>query len=236
MIEMDKVTLCACWDGGDFYSPEYVNRLYNSCVRNTTIPFEFVLYVGPLAERPGRTDDIDPNIQIVPTGLPFWWSGLPFWQKYPPGITTRTILYLDLDQVIVGSLDDLITFPSVQAYMKDYPSHACPPGLEHDACVSTSLLRGGAGHKVWDEYVAWGKPTWDPLNPPAGRSIPVACQSILNDPNFGIHFDLFPESWVCSYKLQVLKHGLPKDCRIVAFHGSPKMHQVSDEFVKEHWV
>lgn len=236
MDNREPITIGACWDGRDYYPPEYVNRLYRACVRNTTIPFEFVLFTGPEAEKPGRIADIDPAIRIVPVGLPFWWCGLPFWQKHPPGICTGTILYLDLDQVIVGNLDDLILFPSDQAYMKDYPAHSCPAGREHDACVSTSLLRGGSGRKVWDEYVAQGKPTWDPLSPPPGRALPLACQSILNDPKHGIRFDLFPEEWVCSYKLEVLKNGLPEDCRIVAFHGQPKPHEVDWPFVKEHWV
>lgn len=235
MAETEKITVGCCWDGRDYYPTEYVNRLFRACLRNTTIPFEFVLYVGPEAEKPGRTADIDDAIRIIPTGLPFWWSGLPFWKKDPQGVHTATLLYLDLDQVIIGSLDDLILFPSDQAYMKDYPGHSCPAGLEHDACVSTSLLRNGAGHRVWDEYVVQGKPTWDPLNPPSKRALPVACQSILNDLKYGIRFDLFPENWVCSYKLEVLKNGLPDDCRIIAFHGVPKPHAVDLPFVKEHW-
>lgn len=230
-----EITIGSCWDGRGFYTVEYVNRLYNSCVRNTTIPFDFVLYVGPGAEEPGRMDGINPAIRVIQTGLPYWWSGFVFWQKDPPGIETPSILYLDLDQVILGSLDDLILYPSNQAYMKGYPKHACPKGSERDTCVSTSLLRAGAGHKVWDEYCALGKPQWDPWKPPANRALPVGCQSILDDPKQGIKYDLFPEEWICSYKLQVLQRGLPDDCRIVAFHGRPKPHEVADEFVKEHW-
>ncbi|MEI7635879.1 MAG: hypothetical protein WCJ37_01125 [Syntrophus sp. (in: bacteria)] len=228
------ITIGACWDGRDFYSAEYVNRLYRACLRNTTIPFDFVLYIGPSAE--GRRHEIDPAIRIVQTGLPYWWSGFMFWKNDPPGINTETVLYLDLDQVIVGGLDDLINFPSEQAYMTGYPRHACPPGMERLTCVSTSLLRNGAGRKVWDEYVALGKPQWDPWNPPTGRLLPIGCQSIIDDPAHGMKYDLFPEEWVASYKLQILKKGMPHDCRVVAFHGRPKQHEVPDDFVKEHWI
>jgi hypothetical protein len=232
-MRKSEFTIGACWDGRGFYSPEYVNRLYNSCLRNTTMPFDFVLYIGPEAEE--KCEGINPAIRIIPVGLPYWWSGFVFWQYAPPGIETDILLYLDLDQVIVGSLDDLVLFPSNQAYMKGYPKHACPNGMERFTCVSTSLLRAGAGHKVWDEYERLGKPQWDPWNPPGDRLLPIGCQSILDDPKHGIKYDLFPEEWICSYKLQVLQKGLPADCRIVAFHGRPKPHEVADQFVKEHW-
>jgi len=230
-----EVTIGACWDGRDYYSIDYINRLFSSVARNTFVPFDSVLYVGPEAEKPGRTDGIDPSITIIPVGLPFWWSGFVFWSKDPPGIVTPSILYLDLDQVIVGSLDEIITYSSEQAYMKDYPSHSCPYDREKSACVSTSLIRNGAGAKVWDEYVAQGKPVWDPLAPPSHRIFPVGCQSILDDPRYGMRYDLFPENWICSYRLQVLPRGLPDDCRIVAFHGRPKPHECKEQWIKEHW-
>ena len=227
------ITIGACWDGGAYYPPEYVNRLFHACLRNTDIPFDFVLYVGPLAEQPGRLDDIDPAIRVIPVGLPYWWSGLRFWDGNAPGIFTDTILYLDLDQVIVGSLDDIINFPSPHACMKDWPTGLFP-GREQDACVSTTLIRGGAGQKIWDEYLKAGAPVWNPLGPVKGP-LPMACQEIVNGPQYGVKKDLFPENWVCSYRLHVLKRGLPADCRIVAFHGRPKQHEVEDHFIKEHW-
>lgn len=48
--------------------------------------------------------------------------------------------------------------------------------------------------------------------------------------------DLFPEEWCQSYKLHYLRRGkLSDDCRIVAFHGRPKPHEVNDFWVKENW-
>jgi hypothetical protein len=230
-----KLTIGACWDGRDYYPPEYVNKLYRACLRNTTFPFDFVLYVGPEAERPGRTATLDPAIRIVPVGLPAWWSQLVFWKAFPPGIRTGTILYLDIDQVIVGSLDDLIEFPSLHALMKDYPAHSCPAGCEHDANNSTGLIRGGGGARVWEEYVKAGKPTWDPLVGAGQQPLPLAGLTIINDKTLGLEYDLFPEEWVASYKLEVLPNGLPEDCRIVSFHGRPKPHEVDFPWVKEHW-
>ena len=122
--------------------------------------------------------------------------------------------------------------------MKDYPVARCPVGCETDGNTGIALIRNGAGEKVWSEYVRHGMPTWDPMDPyGSDRTLPLATMTIINCPRNGIAKALFPENWVCSYKLEVLKAGLPEDCRIVHFHGRPKPHEVIDRepWVKEHW-
>ena len=234
MNDQEKITVGACWSG-DYYPIEYVNILFRSVSRHTTIPFDSILYTGPRAEEPGRLSGLDLSIKVVPVNLPSWWSKLPFFKPNPPGVRTKTILYLDLDQVIVGSLDDLILFPSNLACMKDYPSRSCPKGknLENDGCASTMLIRGDGGRRIWEEYQKEGAPVWDALR---GGPFFQTDQGILNNKQFNIKKDLFPENWVCSYKLEVRKNGLPSDCRIVAFHGYPKPHECSEPWVKENWV
>lgn len=228
-----EITIGACWDGGDFYTADAVNRLYRSCLRHATIPFEFVLYTGPLADRPGRLQALDPGIRTVPTGLASWWCGMPFFSAHPPGIRTGRLLYLDVDQVIVGSLDEICRYPSALAAMKDYPACACPRGREGDVCVSTLIMDVGAAAAVWEAYEQAGKPDWDVLT--GTGPLPMAAQGLLNDPALAVPHDTLPEAWVCSYRLQVLRRGLPPDCRIVAFHGRPKPWEVSEPWIEEHW-
>lgn len=238
IVPEKEITIGACWDGSDYYSPEYVNILYRSVLRNTTIPFDFVLYVGPEAtrpERPGRLDSIDRRIKIVQVGLPFWWCAMPFWQRYAPGVETESVLYLDLDQVILGNIDEIVRYPSNHAYMKDYPAYCCPPGLEGDGNASVSLIRHGAGERVWAEYVANGKPVWNPRNPFKGRKLPLAVQSIVNNRDLHIEHDVFPEQWVSSYRLWAAKNGPPEGCKIVSFHGQPKPAQCTEPWVVENW-
>ena len=233
----ERITVGCCWDGRDYYPREYVEILYRSVRRNTTVPFDFVLYAGPEAMAGGRTSGLDRGIRVVPSGLPYWWGAMRFWEPSPPGVETEAILYLDLDQIIVGSLDDLIRFPSDFVCMKDWPAHRCPRGLERNVNVSTTLLRRGAGARVWEEYTRRGCPAWDPLARIDRGDIPEAAQSIINDPRNGIAVDLFPESWVASYRLSVLDRGMPSDCRVVSFHGRPKPHEVvsSTPWAKECW-
>lgn len=236
MNRTNKITIVSNWSG-DYYPLEYVNRLYRAVCRNTTIPFDFVLHIGPEAEKPGKLEGLDSRIIPVPVGLPSWWSSMAAFQHDPPGIYTGSLLFLDLDIVIVGSLDDLINYPSNLALMKDYPAKLCPKGNENDGNTGITLIRNGAGAKVWDEYVKAGMPTWDAIKVHGGGDIlPLATMTIINDPCHEIKKHLFPEEWVSSYKLQVLRDGLPEDCRIVHFHGQPKQEACNDQFIKDNWI
>ena len=227
----NSIIIGACWDGSDYYPVEYVNILYRSVKRHTTIPFNFVLYAGKWVS--ALEHRLDPAIDIIYTGMPYWWGGMGFWSAKAPGIKTETLLYLDLDLVILNNIDDIINYPSTHCYMKDYPIDLCPVGKEHDGNASVVLFRYGAGDQVWQEYVKAGKPEWSPFNPPADRLFPLAAQGICND--FKIKHDLFPQDWVISYKLQAIRTGIPADCKIVSFHGKPKPHECSEQWVKDNW-
>ena len=226
----EKITIMANWDGRDYYPPEYVNILFAMCKRHTTHPFDFVLFTGPDAD--ARRSEIHPDIKMIQTGLPYWWSGMNMFRAHEQGVETDTNLYLDLDQVIIGSLDDIIALPYDLACMKDIPTAMCSARKARAVNVSVTLIRNGAGAPIWDAYDAAGKPVWDPLNPPAGAPLRMAAQEIIDRLQIA---ELIPEEWVCSYKYQVKRYGMPQDCRVVSFHGRPKPHEVSDKFVKENW-
>jgi hypothetical protein len=235
-----EITIGTCWDGRTYYPIEYINILYWAVRRHTTIPHDFVLYIGP--EAVGKTDSLDTGIRVVPTKMTSWWLVTKFWEPNPVGIETDSLLYLDLDIVILGSLDDLINFPSDHACSREYPLEHTATGEEikamrrENANIGISLIRHNAGARVWEEYVKAGSPQWDPLTVRARGELPLAGQTIINNPKYGVTVDLFPDNWVCSYKYQVLKRGIPDDCRIVHFHGLPKPADCMREpFVRDHW-
>lgn len=238
-----EITICTCWDGRDYYPKEYINILYRMVERHTTVPHDWVIYVGPEAE--GKTGGIDPGIRIVPTQMTSWWLVTKFWEPNPVGIETPSLLYLDLDIVILGSLDDLILFPSDHACSREYPRVHVPVGAELQAMgaknmnanIGISLIRSNGGARVWEEYIKEGAPQWDPLVTHSRGNLPLAGQTIINNPKYGVKTDLFSDQWVCSYKYEVLKRGIPEDCRIVHFHGRPKPHEVMEKhsWIKENW-
>lgn len=231
---MNKFTVGCIWDGSDYYPAKYVNVLYNSVKRNTTIPFDFILYAGAYAKNHPDLKALDKNIRVIHNNFKQWWGGMLWWQAKPEGVETDTVLYIDLDVVIVGNLDPIVNFPSDHAYMKDYPVDMCPRGKENDGNCSVALIRNGAGSRVWEEYEKAGMPQWDVLDPPAGRLFPLGAQGIMND--YKIKHDLFPQDWVPSYKLDVAKRGVQPDCIAISFHGRPKPHELLYvPFIKENW-
>lgn len=228
------ITICACWDGSKYYSVDYINILYDSIKRNTSKKFDFVLYVGPLAKLNFQTPKINSAIKIIQTDLPYWWCGMPAWSRNPPGTETNSILYMDLDQVIIGNLDEIIDYPSDYCMMRDNPSFATPKGLEKNGNATITLIRNGAGHVVWEKYIEGGMPQWNPLNPPIGRKFPLAAQGISNE---FLKCDLFPDNLIISYKKYYLKKGIPEGCKSISFHGKPKPHEcLRETFVKENWL
>ena len=44
----------------------------------------------------------------------------------------------------------------------------------------------------------------------------------------------FPGRWIQSYRKHARKKW-PRGCKVVVFHGSPKPHEVANDYVLEHW-
>ncbi len=110
--------LCMKW--GQKYGPEYVNRLYAMVRRNLRGPFNFVCL----------TDDsagIGPQVQChplptlnLPPGTPErGWTKLVSFQKSLAGLQ-GSVLFLDVDVVIVGSLDEFFEQPGEFVIIHDY--------------------------------------------------------------------------------------------------------------------
>lgn len=99
---------------GDFYSSEYVNRLYRMISRNTKEPF--ALYC--------LTDDpkgVDPAVQIRPCPfyekIPFGgWRKVALWAKDLYDLKGE-FLYLDLDIMITGPMDEFFHYKGNSDYM-----------------------------------------------------------------------------------------------------------------------
>ncbi|MDB6181537.1 glycosyl transferase [Paracoccus fistulariae] len=103
-----KQIICIKW--GSKFGPEYVNRLHGMVARNITPPFRLICF----------TDDgtgLHPDIVTRP--LPEFhyeapqrtrgkWPKSRLWGDL--GDITGTVLFLDLDVVITGNLDDFFTY------------------------------------------------------------------------------------------------------------------------------
>jgi hypothetical protein len=147
-----------------------------------------------------------PGVECIPLehDWPGWWSKI---ELFRPGLFNDRVLYLDLDVTVVGSLDDLA----------DHPHPFCAiPDYQYPLQINSSVM-------AWDAGIA------DHIY---SRFKPSVMTEMHGDQNW-IHRNIeavrFPRRWCPSYKAHVLPNGgnVPKDARVVVFHGSPKPWEVA---------
>jgi len=99
-----KLVLCIKW--GTMYRPEYVNVMYGMVARNLSGPFKLVCFTD---DREGIRPEVEclplPKLGVeVPAEAPGKWPKQALWAEDLFGLE-GVALFLDLDSVIVGSLD-----------------------------------------------------------------------------------------------------------------------------------
>lgn len=153
---------------------------------------------------------------------PSWWSKL---QMFAPGVVSGRCLYLDLDNVIAGPLDELtaLTGPLVMTDDRHYP------GLPNG---STMLFDAEAMRGTWDVYQATPEviqrrySTW-PM---------AADQAFLAAMHPGV--PLFQQRLPAGYMLNALTElngNAWRTARLVFGCSVPKPHDSPHPFYREHW-
>ncbi len=101
---MDKQVICINW--GTKYGAEYINRLYAMVARNITPPFTFTAFTD-------TRDGVHPEVICedlpevdydMPVGVVGKWPKSRLWGRQL-GALQGPVLFIDLDVVIIGSLD-----------------------------------------------------------------------------------------------------------------------------------
>ncbi len=232
-----------CVKSGAKYPADYANRLHRMVGRNLSLPHTFHCL----------TDDargLDPGIvvhSLTPPDPVTCWNKLRIFGHglAPDG---AAILYLDLDVVVTGPLDDLVSFRTEETFLGQ-PDWNRPLFPQFNSSVmrltagahpevadlfGTEMRDGGLRRRdEWDgttlrrdKVVYWrgwrrfgGDQEWITASLRPRRSIRSRA---------------FPPGWIVSYK----KHGrggLPPGAKVVVFHGSPKPHEVANDYVHENW-
>ena len=108
-----KVTVCCVWVRGNVpFSLQYVVTLRRMVQRNLSVPHRFVC----LTDRRGRIPGIEMIHVNSPKGMFGWWSKIELWK---PGRFEGRVMYLDLDTLVVRSLDPIVSFDSKMALIPD---------------------------------------------------------------------------------------------------------------------
>lgn len=216
--------VCLKW--GVKFGPEYVNKLYNSISRNISKPFKFHCFTDNSAEL---------NSNVIVHKLPYdnlsgWWNKLYLFSNEIPFNKNDKILFVDLDTVITGNIDDIVNVDCTNlVVLRDFYT-----GLEKSVVGNDNV---GSGLMMWfhgDYSFIWDKFIKDPeeaisLMKPHGDQKWI--QHCLSTRTYWQ--DVLPNQ-VVSFKVHC-KEGLPDNARIICYHGKPSIPESITNYTKD-WI
>jgi hypothetical protein len=213
---MDRVVICMKW--GTLYGPDYVNVLFRACKDNITGPFRFVC----LTDESAGFDAGVESFPIPDLGITSYdwkkggWPKISVFQRDLYGLTGRC-LFVDLDTVICGSLDDMFDYPAPFVAIDTGPTWGKSSADGKPVCgTGIFVFDLGSFPQIVDDFVA----------DPRFRIEQLYVHDRIPDMAF------WPADWVMSFKYHQRRPaplGLiwpPRapspENRIIAFHGDPR--------------
>lgn len=182
----------------------YIRRLFDAMDRHLKGPAKYWC--------------ITDNAGMIPTGIaPLeadkgvagWWNKIALFR---PGILPKgeRALYVDLDTIITGDLTDIEGYRGKSAILKDF---------YHPQHMNSSVMAWEVGclDHIWQAWDRSGRPQFDPRG---DQRFIEALQ-----PKADYWQDML-RGQIVSYKVDC-KKGVPKDTRVVCFHGKPRPHEVN---------
>ena len=208
------ITVACVWWGTQ-YGVDYVERLRDSVSRNLSIPHTFVCITdhevpeGVIRMRPQLKDGT-------------WWQKVGLFSPDLFGLSQR-ILYLDLDLVVIGSLDQIANVAEPFCMIENYG-----PNKGHAAHNSSCMVWTPTEqtHRIFNAFTSdvtkqlHGDQCW----------IWRVMLGQITD---------FPRHYCISYKYEKAQEKWrhrTNETSCVVFHGTPKPHQVKDEYIRKNWI
>lgn len=215
-----EVITFVCLNAGNYLGmgAKYVNILADSVRRHMpeNINWRFVCLTD---DTTGVMNGIE--FLPLPKDVKGWWGKLYLFKAglFPEG---QRIVFLDLDTVIVGSLEKIIQYRGDMAILKDFyfPQRGAPGVI---------LWKSGAHTRIWTEWEAQGRPE----NPMGDLWWIESLDQGRFTKTLDRLQDLFPGDFV-SYKVSCQK-SVPQNTKVVCFHGNPRPHHYPSPWVREAW-
>jgi alpha-N-acetylglucosamine transferase len=197
------------------YSEEWVEKLQNMVARNLNREYRFVCL-----------SNVDVPCERIPLehDWPGWWSKI---ELFRPGLFEDRVLYLDLDLVIIDSLDPIVDFPADFALMPTPSEIRKFVNREGKWVVdryntSVMVFNAGVGDCLYNDF---GEFAMQKLR---------GDQDYIGDrlPNLGT----FPQGWV--QKLKYLQNGkpLPETKVVLCMMGGKAPKKNTDVAKKFSWI
>jgi len=209
--------LCMKW--GSKYGADYVDRLYGMVARNLTRPFRLVCLTDDAKGiRPEVTCAPIPKLPPVSQPKERGWFKLASFSPELGELLGETVLYLDLDVVVMGPLDPFFDHPGAFPMIRDWYH---PVRLVGNSSVYR--YRPAERYALFDAF--------------CGDTDAIVARIRNEQEYLGEYLQergelsFWPKEWCQSFRVSCLApwpvrawrtpHE-PDDCRILVFHGEPK--------------
>ena len=230
---------CACVIHGDAYSWTYVDRLHNMLSRHLTPGVRLHVYTESDRTVP------EPMIKHVLTEWPISRPGRGWWYKmqlFNPAQHSGSLLYFDLDTVIVNNIDWIWQLPTKYFWaIRDFKYLWRP---DYTGLNSSVMWWNTLNY----QYV------WDSIDQQDLAQVMLKYrgdQDYITDVVPENQRRLFDTEQVKSWRWQCLDGGynfekkrhlklntgtqFTDNTSILVFHGNPKPDQVADPVILQHW-
>lgn len=241
MTSTNQILDCACVIHGHVYDWIYVERLHSMLTRNFNVPIR--LHVWTEKQRSVPPHMIKHGLEEWP-GIQghrkAWWYKMQMFNKES---YSGTLLYFDLDVIIVKNLDWVLACSKDYFWgVRDF-RYLWKPGFQG---INSSMMYWDTTkfHNIWESF--------------SGKDIATVTRQFAGDQDFlNAEIELgqrkfFDKDLIQSWRWQINDGGMDIPTRkyrihnagamltpqtnVVVFHGSPKPHQIEDQAILQYWV
>lgn len=210
--------ICMKW--GDKFPAEYVNKLYAMVERNLSLPFRFVCFTDNNSDIVDKVETQElPNMDLPSNAPERGWRKLCVFAKDFGGLSGTT-LFLDLDVVIVGSLDPFFELDGEFFIARDH-KRSGKKVLEGNS----SVFRFEIGK--YPEILSFFESNFEKVRGEVRHEQAYLSREMAK---LG-KLEFWPDSWVPSFKYHCAPSWIrswtqapsipSKDAKVIIFHGLP---------------
>lgn len=208
----------ACLNAGNYMTrgQVYTEKLHRAVARHLTLPHRFVVFTDDGAP---YADGIDKR-PLPDDRLSSWWHKISL---FKPGAFAdgERVVYIDLDSIITGTLDDLFAYDGVFCMLAPFFDGVHPVFAGNQSGLMS--WTGGTLTHIWKAYEGAGFP-----------ELRGGDQAFINA--LGLPCD----TWQALYPGRVFSYKaeggvIPEGAAVCCCHGIPRPHQITSGWVPEHW-